>query len=104
MHKLPEDVKPQQVRSALYHVIKKQIEAPGTFDKDGWLQVGFYGHQLNISETYISTGSLYLCSESFIILWLHENDPLWQGKDIPWTEQEIWSGENVSNEHALSDN
>jgi hypothetical protein len=104
MHKLPEDVKPQQVRSALYHVIKKQIEAPGTFDKDGWLQVGFYGHQLNISETYISTGSLYLCSEAFIILGLPENDPLWQGKDLPWTEQKIWSGENVSNEHALSDN
>ena len=103
LHDLPEGVKPQQVRAALYHVIKKQIEAPGTFDKDGWLQIGFYGHQLDISETYISTGSLYLCSEAFIILGLPPTDPLWQGKDLPWTEQKIWSGENVPNEHALQD-
>jgi hypothetical protein len=103
MHDLPEGVKPQQVRAALYHVIKKQIEAPGTFDKDGWLQIGFYGHQLDISESYISTGSLYLCSEAFIILGLPPTDPLWQGKDLPWTEQKIWSGENVPNEHALQD-
>lgn len=103
MHMLPEDVKPQQVRAALYTVIKKQIEAPGTFDKDGWLQIGFYGHQPNISETYISTGSLYLCSEAFLVLGLPADDPFWQGKDLPWTQQKIWNGDDVPNDHALSD-
>lgn len=101
MHMLPKELEPQQVRSALYTVIKKQVEAPGTFDKEGWLQIGFYGHQPAIGESYISTGSLYLCSEVFLMLGLPESDPFWQGKDLPWTQKKIWSGENVPADHAL---
>lgn len=104
MHDLPEGLRPQQVRAAIYTVIKKQIEAPGTFDKNGWLRIGFYGYQPSIGENYISTGSLYLCSEAFIILGLPPNDPLWLGKDLPWTQQKIWSGKDIPNEHALQDN
>jgi hypothetical protein len=51
MHALPPEVKPAQVRAALYAVIKRQVEAPGTFDKNGWLQIGFYGHQPGIGES-----------------------------------------------------
>jgi hypothetical protein len=102
-HQLPEQITPQQVRAALYAVIKKQLEAPGTFDKNGWLRVGFFGYQPAIGENYISTGSLYLCSEAFIILGLPPGDALWQGKDVAWTQKKIWSGENVPNEHALHD-
>lgn len=104
MHLLPENVKPRQVRAALYTVIKKQVEAPGTFDKEGWLQIGFYGHQPAMGENYISTGSLYLCSEAFIVLGLPADDPFWQGNDLPWTQKKIWNGEDVPNDHALSDN
>lgn len=59
---LPDGVSPAQVRSALTAVIRRSIEAPGTFDADGWLRIGFCGHQPGIGESYISTGSLYLCS------------------------------------------
>lgn len=100
MHALPKEVQPQQVRAALYTVIKRQIEAPGTFDKDGWLQIGFAGHQIGIGENYISTGSLYLCSEAFIMLGLPQDDPLWQGKDLPWTAKKLWSGEDLPVDHA----
>ncbi len=47
---------------ALTAVIRKTLEAPDTFDAAGWLRIGFCGHQPAIGETYISTGSLYLCS------------------------------------------
>ena len=104
MHALPAELNPQQVRAALYTVIKKQAEAAGTFDKDGWLQIGFYGHQLAIAENYISTGSLYLCSEAFLMLGLPESDPFWQGKDLPWTQKKIWMGENIPADHALPSN
>src|SRR6185437_3314280 len=57
LQKLPADLKPQQVRAALYSVIRRQVEAPGTFDKNGWLQIGVYGHQPKMGEEYISTGS-----------------------------------------------
>ena len=101
MHALPKELQPQQVRAALYTVIKKQTEAPGTFDKNGWLRIGLYGHQPGIGENYISTGSLYLCSEAFLLLGLPPSDPLWQGKDLPWTALKIWNGENVLTDHAL---
>jgi hypothetical protein len=104
MHALPKDVQPQQVRAALYSVIKRQIEAPGTFDKNGWLQIGLYGHEPSIGETYISTGSLYLCSEAFIMLGLPETDSFWRGKDLPWTTKKIWNGEDIPVDHALTTN
>lgn len=102
MQALPKELPPQQVRSALYAVIHRQMEAPGTFDKDGWLRIGLYGHQPGIAETYISTGSLYLCSEAFLVLGLPAANPFWQGPDQPWTTLKIWNGENVTTDHALA--
>ena len=101
IHQLPDEVKPQQVRAALYNVIKRQIEMPGTFDKDGWLQIGFAGHQPGVGEVYISTGSLYLCSEGLVMLGLPANDPFWQGKDLPWTSKKMWNGEDMPVDHAM---
>lgn len=101
MQRLPAIIKPQQVRAALYTLIKKQIEAPGTFDKDGWLQIGVYGHQPAMGEPYISTGSLYLCSEAFLMLGLPAENLFWQGKDEPWTSKKIWSGQNTKRDHAI---
>lgn len=101
MKALPNPLAPQQVRAALYAVIHRQLDAPGTFDKNGWLQIGLYGHQPGIGESYISTGSLYLCSEAFLPLGLPATDPFWQGQDLPWTALKIWRGENISTDHAL---
>lgn len=101
MKKLPEYIKPQQVRAALYTVIKRQIEAPGTFNKQGWLTIGLYGHQPDIGEGYISTGSLYLCSEAFLILGLPAQDDFWKGQDADWTAKKVWNGVNIPNEHAI---
>jgi hypothetical protein len=101
MGAIPADLKAQQVRAALYAVIRRQVEAPGTFDNKGWLQIGVYGHQPNMGETYISTGSLYLCSEAFLMLGLPSSDPFWKGKDEDWTSKQIWSGENTNHDHAV---
>ncbi|HEY4154957.1 MAG TPA: DUF2264 domain-containing protein [Puia sp.] len=97
---LPDEIKPQQVRAALYTVIKKQMEAPGTFDAEGWLQIGLYGHQPGIGEGYISTGSLYLCSEAFLVLGLPASDPFWLGPDEDWTSRKLWKGEDAPTDHA----
>lgn len=101
LKELPANMLPQQVRAALYTVIRKQVEAPGTFDTGGWLQIGLYGHQPGIGEGYISTGSLYLCSEAFLILGLPADDPFWQGADAEWTAKKIWQGEDVKTDHAI---
>lgn len=100
---LPEGVAPAQVRCALTAVIRKMIEAPGTFDSNGWLQIGFYGHQPALGESYISTGSLYLCAAGLLPLGLPPDDEFWSAPASKWTQQEIWSGENVSADHAITD-
>lgn len=101
MEQLPNGVKPQEVRAALYTVIKKQLSAPGTFDKNGWLQIGMVGHQRAIAQGYISTGSLYLCSEAFLILGLPPENEFWKGPDEEWISKRVWNGENVSIHHSI---
>lgn len=101
---LPEFLDPAQVRCALTAVIRKQIEAPGTFDKNGWLRIGFCGHQPSLAEGYISTGSLYLCSFVLLPLGLPESAPFWKGQAARWTSQRIWTGESLTPDHAITEN
>jgi hypothetical protein len=101
--KLPADVTPEQVRCALTAVMRRMIDAPGTFDAQGWLQLGFCGHQPQLAETYISTGSSYLCSAAWLPLGLPASDPFWAGAAQPWTAKKIWSGVDIPEDHALAD-
>lgn len=98
---LPERVKPAQVRCALTAVIDRQANAPGTFNPEGWLRVGFAGYQPNIGETYISTGSLYLCSAVFVALGLPESDEFWSSPAADWTCKKGWAGVDLNVDKAL---
>src|SRR2546429_8316726 len=60
-HELPDGVSPAQVRSALTAVMRRMIEAPGTFDAGGWLTIGFFGHPPHIRAGFNSTGRLLPC-------------------------------------------
>lgn len=99
---LPEEIKPGQVRSALTAVIRRQTEAPGTFDSNGWLRIGFCGHQPGIGEDYISTGSLYLCSAAFLPLGLPATDAFWTSPAADWTSRKAWSGADLPVDRALA--
>ena len=103
LKKLPSDISPAQVRSALSLVIHRLIEAPNTFDSKGWLNVGLWGSQLNISEEYISTGSLYLCTVGLLPLGLPANDPFWTSPAEDWTSKKVWKGVDLPNDHAYTD-
>jgi hypothetical protein len=99
---LPDGVSPEQVRCALTAVIRRSIEAPATFDANGWLSVGLCGHQPSIGEGYISTGSLYLCSAGLLPLGLTANDPFWSGTPKKWTSQKVFGGEDIPADHAIA--
>lgn len=99
---LPEGVSPSQVRSALTAVMRRMINSPGMFDDRGWLTVGFYGHQPTIAESYISTGSCYLCSVAWLPLGLPAADPFWAAPAESWTAKKIWNGEPTGPDHAIS--
>ena len=89
-----------QVRCALSAVMQRTLGAAGTFSTEGWLQIGLAGHQPGLGETYISTGSLYLCSAVWLPLGLPPADPFWSHPPAPWTSQIIWSGKNFQADHA----
>ena len=99
---LPESVSPAQARGALTATIRRSIEAAGTFDADGWLRIGFCGHQPGMGEPYISTGSLYLCSVGLLPLGLSPTDEFWSASPQPWTSVRAWSGQAFSIDKALA--
>ncbi len=98
---LPEPVTPAQVRCALSTVIARTLNAPGTFDEHGWLRIGLCGHQPGVGETYISTGSLYLCTAAFLPLGLSAEDDFWRGPEAAWSGTKVWGGVDLSADHAL---
>ena len=100
-HALPDGVSPAQVRGALTSVIRRTLDAPDTFDADGWLRIGLCGHQPGIGETYISTGSLYLCSVALLPLGLPASDAFWSAPPQPWTSLKAWSGQPFPIDHAV---
>jgi hypothetical protein len=100
---LTPEVAPAQVRGALTAVLRRTMEAPGTFDAEGWLRIGFCGHQPGVGERYISTGSLYLCAVALLPLGLPADDPFWASPPVPWTSQLAWSGKPFPIDKALSE-
>ncbi|MDR0559041.1 MAG: DUF2264 domain-containing protein [Prevotellaceae bacterium] len=101
MNRLPQEVKPAQVRCALTAVMKKQMTVSGTFDDSGWLRTGFYGSQPCAAEAYICTGSLYLCSTVFLPLGLPASDVFWSSPAELWTQKKVWSGGEFPIDHSI---
>lgn len=97
---LPEELPPAQARCALTAVIHRLMDAPGTWDENGWLQIGLCGHQPSLGEGYISTGSLYICANGLLPLGLPPADPFWSSPELPWTSVKIFGGKDVSSDHA----
>ena len=69
---------------------------------NGWLRIGFCGHQPGVGETYISTGSLYLCSVGLLPLGLPAADEFWSAPPQPWTSARAWGGQAFPIDHALA--
>lgn len=98
---LPSEISPAQVRGALTAVMHRTLDAPNTFDANGWLQIGLAGHQPGLGEGYINTGSLYLCSTLFLPLGLPAEASFWSQPNQPWTSVKLWGGQDAPADHAL---
>jgi hypothetical protein len=98
---LPEALAPGGVRAAMTTVITRMASAPNTFDRNGWLTVGFCGAQPSIGETYISTGSCYLCAVGLLPLGLPEQHPFWTAPAEPWTAQKLWGGHDLPPDKSI---
>lgn len=100
-HELPDTLAPGGTRAALNAVIRRMIEAPGTFDEAGWLRIGVVGAQPAQAEVYINSGSIYLCTFGLLQLGLPANDPFWTAPTAAWTQKRLWAGENLPADHAI---
>jgi hypothetical protein len=54
-----------------------------------------------MSEDYINTGSLYLCTAVFLPLGLPADDSFWTSPARDWTAKKAWNGEDVGADHAI---
>ena len=102
LRELPTTLSPAQVRGALTAVLHRTLDAPGTFDANGWLTIGLSGHQPGLGETYISTGSLYLTTTALLPLGLSTKDPFWALPPVDWTSRQVWAGKDLPSDHALT--
>jgi hypothetical protein len=98
---LPDGMYPAQVRGALTAVINKTLEPASSFDQSGWLNPGVSGNQPDLADYYITTGSLYLCTNIFLPLGLPETDEFWAAPERPWTSKKVWGGQDATPDHAL---
>lgn len=99
--KLPAHVTPAQVRCALTAVHRNMYEGNQNFDKDGWLVLGFNGHQPEAADGYTSTGSLYMATLSFLPLGLPADNPFWTDAPADWTTKKAWKGENLHRDYKV---
>lgn len=96
----PEVLDPGATRAAMTTVIKRMIEAPGTFDENSWLQPGYVGHQPSARDRYNNTGALYNCTLGLAHLGMPSDHPFWTAPRAKWFQQRVWSGEDVANQRA----
>lgn len=89
---LPEGMTNGQVRHALTTVMKNMFGVEGNFNKEGFLQLGFAGHQPELADYYTNNGSLYMTSLVFLPLGLPESHPFWSDPAEDWTSRKAWSG------------
>lgn len=89
----PQGVSNGQVRSAITTVMHNMFKIEGNFNENGFLQLGFAGHQPHLSNYYTNNGSLYMTSLVFMPLGLPADHPFWKDAAEPWTSQKAWNGQ-----------
>lgn len=101
MEKLPSTVSAAQVRCGLTAIMHKMYDGNQNFDSNGWLVLGFNGHQPTIADRYTSTGSLYLATLGFLSLGLPASHPFWTDPAADWTSKKAWNGEAVKKDYKV---
>lgn len=101
MKKLPAHILPAQVRCALTKVFSNLYEGDQNFDANGWLVLGFNGHQPEMADYYSSTGSMYMATLGFLTLGLPADDPFWTDASADWTSKKAWNGEKTKRDYKV---
>lgn len=101
LQRLPENMKQGAVRKAMTKNMEKCFYSENTFDENGWLNIGLYGNQPSLGETYISQGSLYLCTAIFLPLGLDNTSNFWSDNEEDFVTEKLLKGIDVLRDMAL---
>lgn len=98
---LPAKLTEGQVRAALTAVHKRIFDNPTNFTPDGYLTIGFAGHQPELGDWYSNNGSMYITSESFLPLGLPAGDTFWTSKEVAWTAKKAFRNERFNKDYPV---
>lgn len=98
---LPASLPEGQIRAALQAVHKAVWTAPGNF-KDGYLTIGFVGHQPELGDWYSNNGSMYIASASLLPLGLPESDTYWTSPPQDWTQKKAFAGARFPKDYPVN--
>lgn len=98
---LPETLPEGQVRAALTAVQKRVFDNPTNFDANGFLTIGFAGHQPELGDWYSNSGSMYIVSESFLALGLPATDSYWTAPAQAWTAKKAFVNDKFSRDYYV---
>jgi hypothetical protein len=98
---LPASLPEGQVRAALQAVHRAVWSEPGNFTQDGFLTIGFVGHQPSLGDWYSNNGSMYIASESFLALGLPATDAYWTDPALDWTQKKAFAGRTFPKDYPV---
>lgn len=99
---LPKSLPEGQVRAALHAAHGAIWDAQGNFTKDGYLTIGFRGHQPTLGDSYSNNGSMYIASAGLLALGLPADDSFWTAPAQDWTQKKAFNGVAFPKDYAVN--
>jgi len=99
---LPASLPEGQVRAALHAAHVAVWDAPGNFSKDGFLTIGFRGHQPELGDWYSNNGSMYIAAAGLLTLGLPASDSYWTSPAQDWTQKKAFSGQRFPKDYPVN--
>ena len=99
---LSESLTEGQVRAATMAAQRRIFADPSNFNADGFLTIGFAGHQPQLGDWYSNNGSMYIVSESFLSLGLAASDSYWTVPPEAWTAKKAFSNQPFRKDYAVT--
>ncbi|USI71923.1 DUF2264 domain-containing protein [Sphingomonas morindae] len=98
---LPPALPEGQARAATLAAQRAIFSHPSNFGPDGFLTIGFAGHQPSLGDWYSNAGSMYLAALSFLALGRPADDSYWTSPAQPWTMKRAFAGQPFAKDYYV---